>query len=292
MVRPLSTIRSAKLAASGLILVSAMLGAGNAAAQDRDQRQHMAQARDAKPVEAQAAPKPQTAPQQGIAIPDPYRLNMMIRSTILALNQANLTGNYTVLKDMGAPGFQFANNASRLSEIFAPMRLRKLDLTPILFYNPQLVREPAIQDGRFLRLTGFFATKPEQVNFDLAFQAFGGQWMLAGIAVNTKEAGPAANPGKTSVLPEPPSAAAAKPSSAAASETSSLSGGAKPVRIDLGEPAPMPKRRPHKAQPRSASASPQPAKAATEAESSAAANPDKPAEGPDAQASGGGWRPR
>jgi hypothetical protein len=44
---------------------------------------------------------------------------MPIRSALLALDQANKTGNYTVLRELGAPGFQAANTAARLSEIFA-----------------------------------------------------------------------------------------------------------------------------------------------------------------------------
>ncbi|MBK5199245.1 MAG: hypothetical protein JJE37_13360 [Methyloceanibacter sp.] len=43
-----------------------------------------------------------------------------------------------------------------------------------------------------LRITGFFLTKPEQVNFDLAFQPVDGQWRLFGISVNTSQAKPPA----------------------------------------------------------------------------------------------------
>ena len=38
---------------------------------------------------------------------------ILIRSALLALDQANKTGNYTVLRDLGAPGFQ-TNSAARL----------------------------------------------------------------------------------------------------------------------------------------------------------------------------------
>lgn len=236
----------------------------------------------------QAAPGPRAAP-----IPDQYRLNMMIRSTILALNHANLTGNYTVLRDLGAPGFQVANNAARLAEIFAPMRARKLDLTPILFFNPQLAQPPAVQDERFLRLTGFFATQPEQVNFDLAFQAWAGQWMLAGISVRTAPADPQRT-GATSALPSPPAAAAARPASPAATETQQSQGaagaGPKPVRIDLSEPAPLPERRPRtQPAPRSAAAQTPRAVEAEPVEENARASGggETPAGVPT-----GGWSPR
>jgi hypothetical protein len=47
---------------------------------------------------------------------------------MLALHHADETGNYTVLRDLGAPGFQAANTASRLSEIFANLRAQRIDL--------------------------------------------------------------------------------------------------------------------------------------------------------------------
>lgn len=235
---------------------------------------------DAKPQapdapQVQAAPGPRAAP-----VPDNFRLNMMIRSMVLALNHANLTGNYTVLRELGAPGFQVANNPARLAEIFAPMRARKLDLTPILFFNPRLSNEPAVQDGQVLRLTGFFATQPEQVNFDLAFQVFAGQWMLAGISVSTSPAQQQRGNAQTSALPSPPSAAPAKPPSPATSEDGAApnADAPKPVRIDLSEPAPLPARRPRTSPPpRSASAA-QPAPPAT---------PARPA-----QDAPSGWRPQ
>ena len=39
-----------------------------------------------------------------------------------------------------------------------------------------------------LRITGFFPTSPERVNFDLIFQPVQGKWRLYGIAVNTQKA--------------------------------------------------------------------------------------------------------
>jgi hypothetical protein len=72
----------------------------------------------ALPFDAGAqAPKP---PAQSVA-PQPAQIDrngvlILIRSTILALDQANKTGNYTVLRDLGAPGFQ-ANTAARLPRV-------------------------------------------------------------------------------------------------------------------------------------------------------------------------------
>ena len=41
-----------------------------------------------------------------------------------------------------------------------------------------------------LRITGFFPTSPERVNFDLIFQPVQGKWRLYGIAANTQQVPP------------------------------------------------------------------------------------------------------
>lgn len=117
-------------------------------------------------------------------LPDDTKLTLLIRTTLIALNQANATGNYSVLRDLAAPGFQAGNSQARLAEIFAALRGRNLDLSPILFFDPKLVQPPAIQpDGR-LRITGFFDTRPERVIFDLMFETVEGDWRLFGIAID------------------------------------------------------------------------------------------------------------
>jgi hypothetical protein len=123
--------------------------------------------------------------EQRLAIPDQSTLIILIRTAIIALNQANKTNDYSVLHALGAPGFQQANSPERLSELFSALRDRDLDVGPIVVIPPNLFREPSIDNRGRLRLTGFFPSRPEQVNFDLAFEMVEGEWRLFGIGVNT-----------------------------------------------------------------------------------------------------------
>jgi hypothetical protein len=127
-----------------------------------------------------------------VGVPDDLALLILIRTTLIALNQADLTGNYSVLRDIAAPGFQQANNPAQLATIFADLRNRKIDLSPIAVVEPKLTRPAFVNDSGMLRITGFFPTKPEQVNFDLAFLPIEGQWRLFGISVNTNQSEPSA----------------------------------------------------------------------------------------------------
>lgn len=121
-----------------------------------------------------------------LAIPDNYRLNLLIRTTLIALDQANATSNYTVLRDLAAPAFQKANSGAALKEIFAALRKRNLDLSPILFFEPKLIRPPEISDTGMLRLSGFIPSQPEQVWFDFLFQHVDNRWRVFGISVDVR----------------------------------------------------------------------------------------------------------
>jgi hypothetical protein len=125
------------------------------------------------------------AQQPQLKVPDKFKITILIKTAVIALNQANLTGNYSVLRDLTAPGFAQANSQARLAKIFQNLRDRKIDLGPTVLFEPVLTREPFIGKNGLLLMDGYFATKPEQVNFEFAFQMVGGDWRLFGLRVDT-----------------------------------------------------------------------------------------------------------
>src|SRR5204862_7302648 len=124
----------------------------------------------------------------------------------IALDQANKTGNYTGLRDIGAPGFQ-SNSAARLGEIFAKLRNDNLDLSGVVVIDPQLSLLPQIEANGLMHMTGFFPSVPNQVNFDLMYAPVDGQWRLFGISVVIGQSAPTA--------PEAPPSPPAKPDTTA-----------------------------------------------------------------------------
>jgi hypothetical protein len=154
---------------------------------------------------AEAAPKQQPpAPKQPpqVQAPKPAQIDrngvlILIRSALLALDQANKTGNYTVLRDLGAPDFQ-ANSAAQLAEIFAQQRKDNVDLSGVAVIDPQLTLLPQIEGSGLMRMAGFFPSVPTQVNFELLYAPVGGRWRLFGLSVSFDQAAPAA--------PQPPPA--------------------------------------------------------------------------------------
>ncbi|MEJ0012013.1 MAG: hypothetical protein WDM94_05140 [Bauldia sp.] len=138
------------------------------------------------PRDGSAAPaaKPATA----TALPDNPSLLALIRGAVLGLNQANISGDYSVLRDLSAIGFQQANSPAKLSDAFANIRARGLDLAPVAVIDPRLFRPAAIDANGYLRLAGYFPSQPETVNFDLAFRFEDGQWRIFAIGVDTAPA--------------------------------------------------------------------------------------------------------
>ena len=130
---------------------------------------------------------------------------ILVRGALLALDQANKTGNYTVLRDLGAPGFQ-VNTAARLAEIFAEHRKQNYDLAGIAVLDPQLTLLPQIERDGKMRMAGFFPSVPLQVRFELLFAPVDREWRLYGISVNFEPSRPAApnSPVKEPSSEEPP----------------------------------------------------------------------------------------
>jgi len=143
------------------------------------------------PAQASPSPQPQPSQPQGSQPQMPIGLEQalyLIRSTLLTLNDANRTGNYTVLRDLAAPTFQAKNTAADLGAGFIDLRRRGIDLYPVALAAPQLSTAPYLDPNRMLRLTGLFPTRPLQINFDLTFQNVDNQWRLYGLSVATPQA--------------------------------------------------------------------------------------------------------
>jgi hypothetical protein len=167
-------------------------------------------------AQRQVTPPQQDTQDLGPRLPMPNddKVLLLINSALIALNQANATENDTVLYDMAAPGFQRANRPERLAKLFSNLRSRNLDLTPVLLFQPKLYQRPQMNDRGMIRITGFFPTSPERVNFDLIYQPVQGKWRLYGIAANTQRVPPRQAASAPQAEPAPAPEAEPKPSAA------------------------------------------------------------------------------
>jgi hypothetical protein len=132
---------------------------------------------------ADAQARPQATPAPQALVPDASVVLKLIWSTLAAVDHANLTGNYSVLRDLGSPNFQANHNAASLAGVFQGIRTQRIDLSSVLLVTPTYEIQPTIVDGGLLRVRGAFPLRPNAIGFDLLYQPVGGRWQLFGIAV-------------------------------------------------------------------------------------------------------------
>ena len=135
---------------------------------------------------ASATPLP-AQQQPGAAVPSPMPSEMelarLVWSTMAAVGQANETGNYSVLRDMAAPGFQTANDQSKLTQIFAGLRASGIDLSTTLLAVPVYRTPPRMVQPGMLQVQGGFGLRPRSVAFEMLYQWAGDKWRLFGVAI-------------------------------------------------------------------------------------------------------------
>ncbi|HLW34639.1 MAG TPA: hypothetical protein VKS98_03180 [Chthoniobacterales bacterium] len=173
----------------------------------------IASAASSNPALAPGATLPPGAIPSPTPPPQPAQIDrntalILIRTTLVALQQANQTGNYSVLHAISAPGFQNANTPERLAQIFSGLRAKNFDLSGVVVLEPQLSVMPEVYQNGVMRMAGFFPSVPIQVYFDLQFIPAQGQWKLLALAVNVAPVGgapsleaPPAQPLKPAVAP-------------------------------------------------------------------------------------------
>jgi hypothetical protein len=148
---------------------------------------------------APAAPTaPAPAPPQPAEAATPVKMEaatllVLLRTILIALDEANKTGNYSVLRDMGAPDFTATNNVARLAEIFASQRKDQLDMSGVAALEPQLTLRPQIEPNGMLHFAGYYPAGAAQLKFEFLFQSVNKQWRLYGLAVNLAQPAAAAN---------------------------------------------------------------------------------------------------
>ena len=105
---------------------------------------------------------------------NPAVAEKLLKYVIIAVDQGNVTGNYSVLRELGTPRFQATTSSARLFEAFAGLRKLKLDMSALTMLKPTFSKPPVIENGQ-LKIVGFFPTSPIRINFALSFTQQKGQ---------------------------------------------------------------------------------------------------------------------
>jgi hypothetical protein len=146
----------------------------------------------------------------------------LLRDTVVAVDQANRTGNYTVLRDLTSPASQAINSADNLARSFQSIRMQRIDLSVASTASPELSQVPLVTPQGYLRLTGWFDTRP-RITFDVFYEWVSYKWRpyaiglgLVPVPVLPPSAGahPSAPPSRQGSEAPPNAGAASAPSRA------------------------------------------------------------------------------
>ena len=122
-------------------------------------------------------------------LPPPDMLNRLVWSAMIAVDNANRTGDYAVLRKLGTAEFQRLNSEQALADTFATLRENRVDVGRAVTISPSFDPPPGYLEPGVMRLRGGFEFRPQAIRFDLIFVMESGGWRLGGISVAQMENG-------------------------------------------------------------------------------------------------------
>jgi hypothetical protein len=109
-------------------------------------------------------------------VPSAELQEILIKTSLLTLNDANLTGDYTVLHAKLAKPFREQFSQDRLKQVFKAFADQKADWGLIAAKPPVATSETTIDNRGALILCGYFDTKPSRLIHELDFLPSEGEW--------------------------------------------------------------------------------------------------------------------
>jgi hypothetical protein len=116
-------------------------------------------------------------------MPPDIKVLAMLRATMLAVDHGMKTGNFTVLRDLGAASFRKANSAAKLGQIFTSLAAQNVDLLATAVVDPQFAKRPELTPEKMLYLTGIFPIQPRGAAFEVLLELEDGDWRVFAIAI-------------------------------------------------------------------------------------------------------------
>jgi opacity protein-like surface antigen len=120
-------------------------------------------------------------------VPSDDDQEVLVKSTLMTFNDANLTGNYTVLYDKASKPFKAQLSVQKLVDGFKGFREKKVNLASIVSADMDPGNKATINNDGVLNLKGRFKDDEKRIRFDLNFVYEDGSWKLLGIEVDYKQ---------------------------------------------------------------------------------------------------------
>jgi hypothetical protein len=120
-------------------------------------------------------------------IPSDDEQDVLIRSTLMTFNDANMTGNYAVLAAKASKQFQAQLPVEKLAAAFESFRKNELFFEGVVSADYDSNEKPSFDSEGALILAGVFKTSDIQVKYRLRFVQDGKAWKILGINVDASK---------------------------------------------------------------------------------------------------------
>jgi hypothetical protein len=122
------------------------------------------------------------------ALPSEAVQEKLIKTCILTLNDANITGNYAVLHAKLAKPFRTQFSPDKLKAGFKGFADQQIDLSVVAVKMPVASTPSKIDERGVLQLRGYFDTQPSRVLYELDFLLSEEEWKPLSINVRVRPA--------------------------------------------------------------------------------------------------------
>ena len=123
-------------------------------------------------------------PASAAALPSDDEQEVLIRTTLMTFNDANMTGIYNVLHAKASKELQAQLSIEKLFETFKPFRTNRLFFEDIVYEDYDSYEDAKFDSDGALVLAGVFKTDRVKVSYRLEFVNNDAIWKWSGIRVN------------------------------------------------------------------------------------------------------------
>lgn len=121
-------------------------------------------------------------------VPNAMEQEVLIKASLLTLNDANVTGNYAILHAKLSKPFRDQFSADRLKQSFKEFAEKKADWEAIVAMPPVPTTKSHIDKDGALILRGYFDAGSRHVVYELDFIPSEGEWKASNLSVHVKPA--------------------------------------------------------------------------------------------------------
>jgi hypothetical protein len=124
------------------------------------------------------------APAFAADVPDDDDQDILVRTTLMTFNDANMSNNYTVFYARASKEWQAQTTVEKLQAAFEPMRKKELDLAELSTADYDSSEKPTFDPDGALVLAGVFKTDDLEVKYRLRYVKNDQAWKVIGVNVD------------------------------------------------------------------------------------------------------------